>query len=708
MKQKKMYCADLFCGGGGTSSGMIQAFIKAGIPYELFGINHWKIAIATNRINHPDGYYQQDSIENISPRNIVPGGYLDYLWASPECTNHSRAKGGRPKDAQSRSTAWHVLKWAQELYIRRIFIENVEEFLEWGPLYRTMRPNPARKGKTFQAFINVLKSLDYKVEWRIMNAADYGAPTCRKRLIIQAVRGSAKIQWPEPTHAKEADLFRKKWVPAKEIIDWTVPGKSIFGRCRPLVPNTLRRMYSGIAKNGGRYKSRIALALRAEIARSCEFHKKDYQKICAELPEINDDVADIQPFITVMRGTAQKNDMACIKAIETPIMSISTKQHEALVEAFVTRYNGGDARNHSVSLPVPVIDCSNRYALVEPFVFATGHTSSSGRITSISSPISTIVTKAEHCIVSPLIISRHFNNIPITVDNPCPVIVCNGNIDLCEPLCISLRGTGKSNLRNSAVTVSHVLPTITAGGLHLSVAVPLIVSHHFNNQPGTVNEPIPTITTVGNFSIAEPFVLNLEHTAAKAVMRSVAQPLRTVTCQNKFPLIEPFLVPFFGESQKQFPRTHSVCVPLPTVTGHGAGGVVEALFIPQHGGGSVKSVMNPLSTITTTGSISVIEPMLLKYYGNEQSVQDVNAPLGTVTTKERFGLASGRLFVDSLGNFVMIDILFRMLMPRELALAMSFSREYKFSGTTSDQVKQIGNAVPPVMAEALIAATLSA
>ena len=353
---KKIYCADLFCGGGGTSTGMIAAFEKRGVDYELVGVNHWDKAIETNRLNHR-GRYRRDGVERVSPRELVPGGRLHILWASPECTNHSRAKGGRPKDEQSRATAWDVLKWPQELYIDRIYIENVEEFLEWGPCDEAGHPIAKKKGEIFRQYIRALKAFGYRVDYQVMNAADFGAPTCRRRLIIQAVRGrNQKIRWPEPTHAKVPGLFGEKpWRAAREIIDWNIKGTSIFERKKPLAANTLRRIYSGIAKHGGRYADRFGVALRREIVRSCKFSGRCPFEVLASLPPIAAR-AEAAPFITVMRGTSPAQDNASIRATDSPLPSISTNGHEGLVTAFVTRYNGGDDRNHSVSAPVPVVD----------------------------------------------------------------------------------------------------------------------------------------------------------------------------------------------------------------------------------------------------------------------------------------------------------------------------------------------------------------
>lgn len=653
---KKIYCADLFCGGGGTSTGMIAAFEKRGVDYELVGVNHWDKAIETNRLNHR-GRYRRDGVERVSPRELVPGGRLHILWASPECTNHSRAKGGRPKDEQSRATAWDVLKWPQELFIDRIYIENVEEFLEWGPCDETGHPIAKKKGEIFRQYIRALKAFGYRVDYQVMNAADFGAPTCRRRLIIQAVRGrNQKIRWPEPTHAKVPGLFGEKpWRAAREIIDWNIRGTSIFERKKPLAANTLRRIYSGFAKHGGRYADRFGVALRREIVRSCKFSGRCPFDVLASLPPVAAR-AEAAPFITVMRGTSPAQDNASIRATDSPLPSISTNGHEGLVTAFVTRYNGGDDRNHSVSAPVPVVDCSNRYGLVEPFVFATGQTSAGTRSTSISAPISTVVTKAEHCIVEPMLLSHKFDNVPVSVSAPCPVVVTSGAVGVINPL---------------------------------------IVSHKFDNVPVSAASPLPTLTTVNGFSLAAPLVVSLRGTAEGNLDRSavsVSQTLPTVTAGGThLAVAEPSVIDMSHPAEESGARVRSA---------------EEPMFVPQHGGGTVKPVSHPLPTIATTGSISVVSPVLVKFYGGEEEAHSVDKPLGTVTCKDRFGLADGRLVVDEWGRFLLLDILFRMLQPHELAAAMSFPENYKFAGTKSEQVKQIGNAVCPALAEALIAAAL--
>lgn len=362
-------CADLFCGGGGTSTGMINAFKRAGVDFQLIGVNHWNIAIETNRINHPFEKLYCSTIQNVKPREAVPSGRLHFLWASPECTNHSRAKGGRPKDEQSRATAWDILKWAQELYIDRIYIENVIEFLEWGPIDSKGRPMASKKGETFRAFVAALESLGYHVDWQTMNAADFGAPTSRVRLIIQAVRGRGKIVWPEPTHAKEPGMFREKpWRSAREIIDWSIPGKSIFARKKPLAENTIRRIESGIRKYWGEWA---------------------------------------EPFLVILRWTKDSQCRASVRRLNEPLPTVSAGGvHAGIVEPFLVRYNGGDDRHHSINEPVPVLDCSNRYGMVEPLFIPQ---QSAGTVKPVSNPLPTVAAAGAISIVEPFMVKFYGN-----------------------------------------------------------------------------------------------------------------------------------------------------------------------------------------------------------------------------------------------------------------------------------------------------------
>lgn len=311
---------DLFCGAGGESQGIHWAL---GDNIKLFAVNHWEIACNTHSHNFPMDECICQDIQTVNPRRLVPDGHVALLWASPECTHFSVARGGKPMDDQSRCTPFDILRWASMLTIDRIIIENVPEFQSWGILGEDDRPIESEKGKLFQSFVTMLASMGYTIDWRILNAADFGAPTSRRRFFLQAVKGGKRIVWPKQTHAKASELSdglfedeRKPWVAAKEIIDWSLPCEAIDDRRKPLCEATMRRILNGIAKFWGK---------------------------------------------------------------------------EAV--PFLCRYNGGENRVHPITEPVPVLDTSNRYGLVQPLVVEMYGKSGCRPVTE---PLSTIATSGAH------------------------------------------------------------------------------------------------------------------------------------------------------------------------------------------------------------------------------------------------------------------------------------------------------------------------
>lgn len=251
---------DSFAGGGGTSTGIELA---TGRPVDA-AINHDPDAILMHKTNHPYTEHYQASVWDVDPRDVCRGRPVGLFWASPDCKHFSKAKGGKPVEKKIRGLAWIVLRWAGTVRPRVIILENVEEFQTWGPVRRG-HPVKAKTGQTFRRFIGQLEGLGYAVEWRELVAADYGAPTTRKRFFLIARCDGRPIVWPEPTHApadsREVMEGRKKpWRSAAEIIDWSLPCPSIFdtreeirekyglSAQRPLRPNTMRRVARGVDK----------------------------------------------------------------------------------------------------------------------------------------------------------------------------------------------------------------------------------------------------------------------------------------------------------------------------------------------------------------------------------------------------------------------------------------------------------------------------
>lgn len=245
---------DLFAGGGGASTGIEQAISR----HVDIAVNHDPEAVSLHQANHPQTLHFVSDVFEVDPLAVTGGRPVGLLWASPDCTFHSKARGGKPyrdrnKARRRRGLAWVVCHWARDVKPRVICLENVEEFQHWGPLNEDGQPCPQRKGKTFQRWVAQLRNLGYAVEWRELRACDFGAPTIRKRLFLVARCDGMPIVWPEQTHAAADSLPVKQkrlkpWRTAAECIDWSIPAPSIFERERPLAEATMRRIAKGIQR----------------------------------------------------------------------------------------------------------------------------------------------------------------------------------------------------------------------------------------------------------------------------------------------------------------------------------------------------------------------------------------------------------------------------------------------------------------------------
>lgn len=324
---KPLVLADLFCGAGGTSEGAVEAARASGFEPRLTAINHWPVAVATHTANHPDARHFCASLDALNPRDLFKEGELDLLWASPECTHHSQARGGKPINDQSRATAWCVTRWAEALRPTWILVENVPEFQTWGPIGSNGRPLASRKGEVFRAWVATLEALGYTVGSRVLRSADYGDPTTRERLFVQCVRGRRRIVWPEPTHcaAGETDLFgtRKPWVAAREIIDWSLPSQSIFERKRPLSPKTMERIKAGLRKFG------------------------------------------LKPFMTPGNGE-RSTQTPRTHSVDEPAPTVTAQGHFHLAEPFIVPQRSSQAL--SVEHPLDTVTTKDRFALCRPVV----------------------------------------------------------------------------------------------------------------------------------------------------------------------------------------------------------------------------------------------------------------------------------------------------------------------------------------------------
>lgn len=248
MTKLREIIVDNFAGGGGASTGIA---IAIGRSVDI-AINHDPAAIAMHKANHPETEHYCESVWEVDPVKAVRGRTVGLAWFSPDCKHFSKAKGGKPVEKKIRGLAWVAIKWAKLVKPRVIILENVEEFKTWGPLKADdkgdLYPDPNAKGQTFDLFIKALEKQGYIVNFRELKACDYGAPTIRKRFFMVARCDGKQIVWPEPTHGDTDGLevimgLLKPWVPAAEVIDWSIPVPSIFDRKIPLKENTIEGKY---------------------------------------------------------------------------------------------------------------------------------------------------------------------------------------------------------------------------------------------------------------------------------------------------------------------------------------------------------------------------------------------------------------------------------------------------------------------------------
>jgi len=429
---KRIHAADLFCGAGGTSTGLLQACARLDRRVELTAVNHWQLAVETHAKNHPRARHACEDLATMDPRKAIPGGKLDLLVASPECTHHSVARGGKPVNDQSRASAWCILRWATALHIDRILIENVREFTSWGPIGSNGRPLKSRRGETFQTFLEALRSLGYRVDWRVLNAADFGDATTRERLFVQAVRGRRQIRWPEPTHGKDQRpaLFgdRLPWKPAREVIDWRMRGLSIFGRKRPLSENTLKRIEAGLRKFGGTNAVPFLLLLRGT-----DRYTRSIEQPVPTITAGGGHVALCEPFL--MSCTHQGGDR--VQSVDRPVPTITTAKRgeQALIQPFIVNaanQGGEDRRCHSLDDPLPTITTIKRHALATPFLVSAGGPNVDAR--PVSEPMNTVLTRDHMGLVEPFLVPYYGACTEAdSISDPIRTVTTKDRLGLVEP-----------------------------------------------------------------------------------------------------------------------------------------------------------------------------------------------------------------------------------------------------------------------------------
>ena len=499
---------DAFCGAGGTSTGLALACRDLGAKVDLLAINHWDVAVRTHSANHPWARHLQSRIESVRPRDAFPGGRLDLLVASPECTHHSTARGGRPVSDQLRASAWHLIPWLEELRVDAMLVENVPEFQSWCRVGRNGRPVKKEKGAYFRDWVRAIRTHGYNVDWRVVNSADYGDATSRRRLFVMARRGNRPVVWPQPLFSRRGRApGTRTWRAARDIIDWSLKGKSIFERERPLAPRTIARIVEGLRRFGG---------------------------------------DELRPFLVLMEHGGG------IRSVEDPVPTITTARGGSMgvAEPFTIGVCGRNLAPKSVDEPIPTLTHrSTRWLIeheVQPFTVSTDRPETNRSLPrSTEEPIATVVANNERiALAQPFILSQASGGAPRGVTEPVPTIPCGGAHMLVEagfifpPLGFRARG-GKANVPRS---LNNPLQTITSrGGGHL--VEPFIVPNFGERQgqaPRThsIADPLPSPTSHGAGRLVEPFLTSYYGTST---VSSIEAPVPTVTAHDRFALVQPVI-----------------------------------------------------------------------------------------------------------------------------------------------------------------------
>ena len=406
---------DLFCGAGGTSTGVEKATFHGSKCAKVIAcVNHDANAIASHAANHPDALHFTEDIRTLelSPlvahtermRLLHPDAHL-VLWASLECTNFSKAKGGMPRDADSRTLAEHLFRYIEALRPDYIQIENVEEFMSWGDMDENGHPISKDKGKSYVRWVNNVCKYGYCFDRRILNAADFGAYTTRKRFFGQFALHGLSIAFPKATHAKcpakyEHSLFpadnMQPWKPVREVLDLNDEGESIFGRKKPLVEKTLERIYAGLIKfvAGGKE----AFLVKWNSMKDGRYNAPSLDEPCPTLPCRNTLAYAKVQFLSKQFGgdPAGKNI-----SVEEPAGTITCRDHHAFVSAHY-----GNGYNTSVDAPAPTLTCKDRLGLVTSKFLEMQY--GNGTPASTDEPAPAVTTNPKHNLVTSKFLTEYY------------------------------------------------------------------------------------------------------------------------------------------------------------------------------------------------------------------------------------------------------------------------------------------------------------
>jgi DNA (cytosine-5)-methyltransferase 1 len=460
---------DLFCGAGGTTTGFVQAEIEGtGVAKVIACVNHDPKAIKSHWRNHPEVKHFEEDIRTLDLSELVslvrfyrrkyPSAML-ILWASLECTNFSKAKGGQPRDADSRTLADHLDRYIIALDPEYVQIENVVEFMSWGPLNEHGKPVSRKNGQDWLRWRNMISEHGYTNDWKELNSANYGAYTSRNRLFGVFAKEGLPIAWPEPSHAKKPSTFSmhgdlKKWKAVKDVLNFEDEGQSIFTRKKPLSDKTLERIYAGLVKY---------------VAKG--------------------DTSFISKYYS---GKPSGKNIST----DGPAGTVTCVDGQALVQSqFLVKYNSMDKDGNyyppDMESPAPVVTTQNRLYLASP-QFLAAHYSNGHNISSVDSPCPTISTKDRFQFIQPeFIINYNHSSKTNDINEPAPTIMAADKLAIAQPEFFIDKHYG-NNAQNQSI--EDPAGVIMPNDKHRLVeAVPFLMPTSYDNKPKSVDEPAPTI-----------------------------------------------------------------------------------------------------------------------------------------------------------------------------------------------------------------------
>lgn len=528
---------DNFAGGGGASTGIE---IATGKSVDI-AINHDGEAIRMHKTNHPGTKHYCEDVWNVDPVEVCKGHPVGLAWFSPDCKHFSKAKGGKPKDKKIRGLAWVALRWAGLVRPRVIMLENVEEFQTWGPLNRSHRPIKAKQGATFRKFVEQMEGLGYTVEYRELVAADYGAPTKRKRFFLIARCDGKPIIWPEPTHAPAdsmavAEGIKKPYAGAYTQIDFSLPCPSIFDTAeeirekygikavRPLAPKTMERIARGLKKFVLDNKEPFIIQVNHSGS------KWDYCNSMNEpLPAVTSKhgFGIVEPYMIQIGQTGFAADRS--KNIREPLTTVVSKNEHCLISPVLIQYHSetsqSEVRGQELKAPIMTVDASNRYGLVTSFLqqYYDGGYKMAGK--SLQEPLPTVTSWDHNSLCTATLIQMNNH--------------CDGR-DIREPI-----------------------PTITSGDGHFGEVRAFLVKYYGQGTGQNIKEPLDTVPTHDRFGLVT--IEGIDYQIVDIGLRML-EPKELYGCQG-FP--DDYIIDH-DYTGRSYPRSeqvkrcgNSVCPPIP-------------------------------------------------------------------------------------------------------------------------------------------------